>query len=326
MNSFIYYPHFEVQDTEWLKFALLYLPKIETIVPYEGQNQISDLSKKIQAETNFIEFREPDYKKGIKASVDAAHQIERILRNPELYREVFNDADIASRWQGVGNQNYTLYRGKFTSEFLEFCKKHSICHEVDKGMAVNRGLAFLYMTLLANAIAGSDKKGVITDSKEYHLLPMILQTAKPTDDTFELANAVFNLKLPRNLCNISIDSIIKLRKNDSYSQNLSSFHDEIEKFLSCVETGTSPEAFMSSLSIRFKDISDEILKLGTGVSLIGLSVWALANDPTLLGYLKDVAGPALSFSIDSLINIRGTKKSIEQKLRTRKLLASFSSI
>ena len=34
MRSMIYYPGFEVQKDEWLKFALLYFEELRPIIPY----------------------------------------------------------------------------------------------------------------------------------------------------------------------------------------------------------------------------------------------------------------------------------------------------
>jgi len=325
MKNLIYYPYFEVEDQEWLKFALLYLPKIEAIVPYEGQNEISELSRKIEGETGFINFKEPEYETGIAASIKAVNVIERIIKRPALYSEIFCTPNIYTKWQEPTNQRSTLYRGKYSSGFSEFCQEHALSREVANGISVSRSLAFLYMTLLANSIAEKEGKGVITDNTEYHRIPIIIDApASNASTAFDFAKTVFSLKLPENLSNIPIDRVIALRKKPDYVANLSAFHDQLDKFLLSIESGADPEAFLRSLNITIKDVSDEVLKLGVGFSIIGLSAWALFKEPTLLTYLKDVAGPALSFSIDSLINVRGTKKNIEKKLQARNLLASLT--
>ena len=37
MEELIYYPGFEVSNEDWLKFALLYLDKLNPIIPESGE-------------------------------------------------------------------------------------------------------------------------------------------------------------------------------------------------------------------------------------------------------------------------------------------------
>ena len=43
MNNSIYYPNFEIENENWLKFALLYVDTFRPIIPDERKNELSDL-------------------------------------------------------------------------------------------------------------------------------------------------------------------------------------------------------------------------------------------------------------------------------------------
>lgn len=85
MKHVVYYPGIEVKNQNWLKFALLFFDKVDTIVPEEGNRLISDLYKQIEDETGFLKRYKPEYKEDVKASLDSIDQFERILRTPERF-------------------------------------------------------------------------------------------------------------------------------------------------------------------------------------------------------------------------------------------------
>ncbi|KYG58487.1 hypothetical protein [Planococcus maritimus] len=58
MKSLIYYPYFEVQDTNWLKFATLYIGSLTSIIPNAGKKNISDEFLQLIEEGGFITNRD----------------------------------------------------------------------------------------------------------------------------------------------------------------------------------------------------------------------------------------------------------------------------
>jgi hypothetical protein len=47
MKKVIYYPTFETHNSEWLKFALLYINELKPIVPESGERYLSNIYNKV---------------------------------------------------------------------------------------------------------------------------------------------------------------------------------------------------------------------------------------------------------------------------------------
>ena len=54
MHRLLYYPHFEIQDQNFLKFALLYIDEIRTIIPEIARETLGDPMKNILKNTDLI--------------------------------------------------------------------------------------------------------------------------------------------------------------------------------------------------------------------------------------------------------------------------------
>src|SRR5436853_588756 len=67
MQEFIYYPGFEVRDVNWLKFALLYLDKLDPIIPESGDEHLTEQYRRIMSETDLIEVHRPSLDEGLQA-------------------------------------------------------------------------------------------------------------------------------------------------------------------------------------------------------------------------------------------------------------------
>ena len=66
MKDLIFYPGFEFSDTTWVKFALLYINKLNPIIPTTGESYLSDSFKQILDETDLIHFHRPTFDEGMK--------------------------------------------------------------------------------------------------------------------------------------------------------------------------------------------------------------------------------------------------------------------
>lgn len=54
MHRLLYYPNFEIQDPNFLKFALLYIDEIRPIIPVAARRSLSDSMKNILNNTELI--------------------------------------------------------------------------------------------------------------------------------------------------------------------------------------------------------------------------------------------------------------------------------
>jgi len=90
MNEVIYYPTFEVIDQQWLKFAVLYLDKLKPIIPEAGDRYLSEQFQRIKGETDLIDSHRPEYEEGSSATRDAVEHLEKILKHPDRYADIFS--------------------------------------------------------------------------------------------------------------------------------------------------------------------------------------------------------------------------------------------
>ncbi len=104
MHKLIYYPGFEVQNQNWLKFALLYVNELDPIIPVSGDRYLTDLFTKLMDKTDLIRPHRPDYSEGEKATLDAIDVVEKVLRRPAAYSRIFRNNNIINIWKQQENR------------------------------------------------------------------------------------------------------------------------------------------------------------------------------------------------------------------------------
>ncbi len=155
MKNLIYYPGFEVKDVDWLKFALLYVDALNPIIPKSGDKYLSDLHKKLQSETDFIVTHRPNNFEGLRATLDAIEEVEKVLKDPHSYSQIFDRPDFLDSWKLPANHQYELFEEKYTDAWEAFCVENSLGTPTDEGIKVHMELGFVFMSLLAQTIAES---------------------------------------------------------------------------------------------------------------------------------------------------------------------------
>jgi len=328
MRELIYYPSFEIQNNDWVKFALLYLNQLDPIIPKTGEKYLTDDYKKLINETDLIKPFRPSYHEGEMATLDAIDKIEKIFKHPKAYASIFNDKNFIKKWKNKKHQTCTLFREKYTHYWGEFCEHNKIGHFSAQGLLISSDIANIYMTILAQCVA--DIKGVspITDNKFLdHFSIFTRKSKKHTQDIIKTAQAVINLKLPKNLNEIAIDKIIKFRNKNGFKEKQKAFHCEIENYLCKLETDPNPDEFNNQLGNLWQDFSDDIAQIGTGTIAFGLGAWLLfqgSGDITAPAF-KELAGGA-AITVGSVIAIRKTWKNTKTKRMTRRYLSNISTI
>ena len=184
MKELIYYPGFEVQDHDWLKFALLYVDELSPIIPSSGDPYLTDLTHKLEGETDLLVRHRPTYNKGLLATEDAVDHIERITQYPNDYSQLFGAHDFLEIWRLPKTQNYTILREKYTDSWKNFCVENRLGKCNDLGISVNRQLGFSYMTILSHIIADSRGISPMTDYRNLDRLAIL--TRRPSDNTKDL--------------------------------------------------------------------------------------------------------------------------------------------
>ena len=101
MHKLLYYPDFEIQDQNFLKFALLYIDEIKPIIPKCARETLSDSMRNILKSTDLINPYAPNYESGYVASLTAIKYLEE--KNIAERYGTFRQKNIGLR------HNYTLY-------------------------------------------------------------------------------------------------------------------------------------------------------------------------------------------------------------------------
>jgi hypothetical protein len=329
MKNLIYYPGFEVENHDWLKFALLYIEQLNPIIPIAGDAHLSPLYERLLGDTDLIAVHRPEYSEGQKATLDAIEAVERILRNPRNYSWNFRHDHAASVWRHPGWHNHLLFRDKYTAEWEHFCQSHRFCTEADEGIYLSRDLAHIYMTLLAQVIA--DRRGVspITDHPNlYRFAVFARKAATRTKDNLQIAQAVLQVQLPSNVNEIGFQEIIAFRNGRGYKSRLRAFHTQLDAFFDGIENGTSPESFVSSFDRIWGEFVGEVVTLGLGAMAIGLGTWILARNPstTTEEYLKDVVVGGASLLVGTTLGFRNAWNNTRTARYTRKYLADLTQL
>ena len=174
MQEMIYYPGFEVKDENWLKFALLYFDNLKPIIPdipYQESMYLSDTCLEIMNETNLIQPYRPDYTEGYHASILACKQFEYYFEFPERYAGLFgyrnSRYNFVEKWKNPVYQIYTLFNGKYSDFFYDYCIQNKIASRCNEGICISEDLAFAYMSFLADIISKNNEFEMITDIQKY---------------------------------------------------------------------------------------------------------------------------------------------------------------
>jgi hypothetical protein len=327
LEELIYYPGFEVNSENWLKFALLYLDKLVPIIPSSGDQHLNEIYHKLMGETDLINPHRPEKNEGHYATLDALDHVERLLQNPERYELTFGKKNFVEQWKQKDAQNYTLFQEKYTDCWEEFCLTNKLGHRDNQGISVHRDLALIYMTILSQAI--SDKRGVspITDHDSMDRFSIFTRCQSPHKaEIIQTAQGVIELTLPVNLSEISFQTIIQHRNNEGFRKMQKAFHQELEAFIKTSENKAASN-FESSLGNIWVDFRDEILKHGVGSAPVGLSVWMLLDEKnaTVLEQTK-LGAVGLSFAVGTIISVKNTWKNTKSKRFTRKFLSNLKQL
>ncbi len=239
MKDMLYYPGFEVKNETWLKFALLYFDCLRPIIPYtirSEENYVSDSFLRIMHETDFISPFRPDYTEGNIASVLACNEFDLYLKNPERYGSFFGKSyasNLVEKWQTPQAQVTTLFEGKYSKIFFDYCIENRIASQCREGIKISNDFAFVYMSFLADIISKNNELDMITDSSQYSsiLLENDKKTSKANQVNTSVARNCIELMIPSNLKNVPMQEIIKLRNSRGFNETRKAYTTELAAFI-----------------------------------------------------------------------------------------------
>ncbi|MFB0831885.1 hypothetical protein ACEU2D_20080 [Brevibacillus laterosporus] len=297
MAELLYYPGFEIEDEEWLKFALLYLNKVDTIVPYQADNLLSDQYKFLIRETNLLDKYRPNYDEAGKSTMDVINIISKYLANPIQYFGILGKVNILDFWRERRNQDFELFQNKFSYYFEQFCRENGLSHDTVNGIKIPRQLGLIYMSILAHNIGDRNGISVITDMEEQRQLSKINEQTWRYNKRLKEIKAVrklIELRLPVDLKQIPIKDIIRLRNQESYQRKLKAFHAAVSEFSSLPNKKLTEHSYYeieSHIKYTKEDLKADIINFSmtTSAAILGVSI-VLSDNGSGIEFSKEVLG------------------------------------
>lgn len=339
MKDLLYFPGFEIKDTAWLKFALLYLDELRPIIPempYNKNEYLSDTALMIQTETNLIKPYTPNYEDGTVASIIACEEFDRYLAHPERYTPFFGRAKafahINHKWTNATNHTTTLFNGKYSYVFSDYCLDNKIATRCNEGIKLPDELAFVYMAFLADTIAKNKDWEMITDIKRYSatLRANDIQLSNIGGQKLEVVKNHIELQLPTNLRNIPMEKIIALRKQRSFNQCRQAFLKEIVKLFKAKEDGIE-FSFNDYLSYQkdFLSICGHSFDMLASTTMFAYSAYAITSEignPTSLIPAVATTYNEIRAIKDAVIAMPKFIQSLNNKRQARRYVAKLNNI
>ncbi len=322
----IYYPHFEIQDEKWLKFALLYYKEINPIIPSSATINFAPPFKTVIKNTNLINPYSPSYDDGRDASLKAIDTVTRLLTNNKYHSPSFGTNNIELEWGNNKTHTYEIYKEKFSSEWIHFCKDKNLGTTSENGIKTNPNLAFVYMSVFANHIADNKKISTITDNPNYNKFLKSTYTNQVTDENKRyIADRIINFMIPQNLDEIPLSKIISIRESTSFENKISAFHTTLEKYVSRHDTNLSASDYLDSLNhdAASKDLTSELRSYKLDLVNCGIAIWSMSvsNNVTL-----PLIASTLVSGIQASQNICNVRKNNEPFKTSKKFLVDLQNI
>lgn len=328
MRDPIYYPTFEVENPNWLKFALLYFEHLKPIIPDSAHPHLSQQYQMLLNESDFLKPYVPEYPDSIGPSLDAIGEIERILKAPDRYTDLFGENDFLDRWRHPSGQTRSLFEEKFSGAFLDFVTREGLARRDRNGVTISRDLADLYMSIFAHALSESVGNPPITDLSMMDRYGCFVRKSSPEENiTNSIAQSVISIAIPENLEELTLESILALRSRPEFSEKQRAFRSAVKRYHDELEEGKADHDFFEAQGGLIKDISSDIAAVGSGAVSLVFSTWiALSVDNLGVKELYGAGLGAVAFGIPAIVDIRNSWQSSANRRLTRKYLADLKTI
>lgn len=339
MKEILYYPGFEIENEDWLKFALLYVDRLRPIVPESGLNTLSDNTYRIMEETDLIDYYNPSFRDSNEASTEVLRLIDEMLTNPKFFSSSFYGRNPSTYLTDDRHKDFLLYREKCNDTFIRFCLENNLAIEYNDGILMNKHVGNIYMSILASIISDYKNLECITDNYEMDKYNIYIRNARRrpfninsgsrrpynSNKVINIARTNINLSLPCNLNNIDIDVIVELRNSTDYKRKLHAFHRELDKYVGSLEENEYNTTFVDSLSESLFDVKNELAQLGPNLFsfILGLSFSfnGSLDAKDLIG--TSLIGGAVTSSFMKIIKLRRENEDVRY---ARKYMSTLAKI
>lgn len=326
MKKLIYYPNFEPPNTEWLKFSLLYLDRLESIVPNERQHLISDDYRWLLNETDLLEMYSPSYNESERASIKAVEEALKFIDNPDLRSSLFNRPNILRDWRSQDKWNYNIFSEKFSNSFSDFVLRNQIGKRTEDGLILPKELAFIFMTYLAQEISTNRNGSIITDNIEFDHFTNYSKVINPSiNNRHKFMKGIVNMILPGNLADIPLERLIDFRNKNR--EKILSFNNQINLFEDSIGKANAERDFINSFNDIYSELAKEILLLGIGIASIPFATYILIQNQNALiaEYIKETLG-GIGLGLGGIYTIKRALFDNKEKRQCKKYIANLTRL
>jgi hypothetical protein len=346
----LYYPYWVFWEEDWLKLTALYWDKIARVVP-AGMDPImlgdEETAQVLQDELGFI----VNLPFSTEVSDVSAPFID-LIRTHETELSAFRVAGKLPK--GTRDPAVTptyLWEGEMTPELVDALLAVSFAKPARNSpgfLEMHPKLAVVYKQALAESMAATRQMSPLTSDVLFHvavsgctperlaqgLLDGVeFASAAPSSDevTQEIATLALQSVIPRDLQNVPIEKIVKVRKQ--HAAELSTFQEYLRAFVA--ETPNlvkieDPNARLAHLDTQYrKTLQPQLeelrkcLRSGGIQTVLGAMNVRLALPPAIAGFAKYLTGPvgsvaaaagAALFSIVPVI--RQKRRALQEMVRS----------
>lgn len=325
MHKLLYYPNFEIQDENFLKFALLYIDEIRPIIPHGLERSLSASMQDILKYTNLINPYSPNYMDVNLASIAA---IEHLEKNSSFiqYNTISQRSDYSTR-------NFILHFDKFIMEFENYCLENGLGERCNEGILLNEQTAFAYMSILAEIISKETETDMITDIAEYSdpILRRSDFTNRKTANRLDKIKKEIQFYVPVDMYKIPLYEFIKLRSDHGFEEARRRFVTELNMVLDSYDENIS-EIDLNNIMECKQEIYGLLKELFISCAVAAVGVHSFGNMVTAesdsLNFWGNMGSTAISLATlkPHYIAVKEYAKRIAGKRKARKYLARLEQL
>lgn len=325
MHKLLYYPNFEIQDQNFLKFALLYVDEIRPIIPENARESLSEPMRNILRNTELINPYSPSYANGYLASVAAI----KYLNNNNIFNQYGDGVQKKQRMP----YNYVLYEDKYIYEFENYCLENGLGRRCREGILLNKDVAYTYMSILAEIISKEMEIDMITDNIRYSdpSLRCLHNINKRSMNRLGMIQKEIQFYVPVDMYKIPLDEFIELRSDYRFETARRNFVVELNLVLDSYDRGDVVIDLNNVMECK-REIYGLLKEIFISCAAVAVGVHSFGNmymaDKGTLDFWGNVGN--VGISLDALkqhyYGAREYAARIERKKQARKYLAKLKQL
>lgn len=325
MHRLLYYPNFEIQNQNFLKFALLYIDEIRPIIPGRARESLSDSMRNILQNTELINPYSPNYENGYLASIAAIKYLEE--------RKHFTKYGKGLQRGNYVTNNYTLYEDKYTYEFEKYCLENGLGERCDEGILLNKDVAYAYMSILAEIISKETETDMITDIEKYSdpVLRYCDSFVRKNVDILDTIQKEIQFYVPVDMYKIPLNKFIELRSDHMFETARRNFVTELNIVLDSYDQNLEKVDLNNVMECK-REIYGLIKEIFISCAAVAVGVHSFGNmyatDKGTLDFWAHAGN--VGISLDALkqhyYEAREFATRIERKKQARKYLAKLQQL